>query len=526
MQHYRKQRPLRAVALLAAATLALTACGASSPSASTSATESSQPVSGGTATFARLSSDVTSLDPHAPALITINAYTMDKVFDTLYALDANGDPQPSLATGYTLSDDGLTWTFTLRDGVKFSDGSDFDSADVVYSINRHLELKGALPLAAPITKVDAPDASTVVITLSAPYVPLLSELSIFSSSILPENLAGQDAETFFDAPIGTGPFKVGTWNKSTGEFVLAKNPNYWVEGLPYLDEVKLVNVDDDNQLLQQVQSGQVDIIDDVPIANVEELEGNSAVSVLKVGSWNQDIVFFNTRSDLFSDRAVRRAVVHAVDREALTTATTFGTATPARTFIPSTIQYSDQEVDVLGFDVDAAKKELASSKHADGAKVTLTVEGGSQSRAQQAQIIQASLAEVGITVEIQSVDSATFWTQFPAGEYDFALTTTIADTSDPDNISSWQVDGNGTSNSFHTYYNNPEVNTLVEQGRSTPDGEARQEIYSKIQEIVAQDSPSLSLAYTSEIKAVGAKVHGLELIPNGTVRLEKVWIEQ
>ncbi|GAA2224579.1 glutathione ABC transporter substrate-binding protein [Herbiconiux moechotypicola] len=481
---------------------------------------------GGEITYARLSQEISSLDPQAETLTTANAYTLDKIFDTLYAIDTDGQLQPSLATGYTTSDDGLVWTFTLEDGVTFSDGSAFDSADVVYSIQRHLDTPGALPLAAPITDVTAVDASTVQITLSEPYTPLLWELSIFSSSILPDDLAGESADTFFDAPIGTGPFTVGEWNKSTGDFTLVKNDAYRVEGLPYLDTVHLTTVDDDNQLVQQVESGQAQIVDDVPIASVEQLEGNSAVGVQSVGSWNSDIVFFNTTSELFSDRSVRRAVAQAVDRTALTEATTFGTATPATTFIASTINYSDQDADVLQYDVDAAQAELASSSHPDGGAVTLLVDGGSQSRDQQAQIIQSSLAEIGLDVSIESVDNATFWTRFPAGDYDFALTTTIADTGDPDNVSSWQVDGNGPTQSFHTFYDNDEVNQLVVDGRTTPDGDDRAAIYAQIQEIVAQDSPSLPLAYISEIKATSSKLHGLELIPNGTVRLENVWIEQ
>ncbi|WOF23482.1 ABC transporter substrate-binding protein [Microbacterium betulae] len=518
------RRALRASAalLLPATALILASCAAP---ATSDADATGDPVAGGDITFARLSSPVTSLDPHDDTLITINAYTLDKVFDTLYALDEEGEPQPSLATSYEVSDDGLTWTFSLRDGVVFSDGSAFDAADVVYSIGRHLDLGGALPLGAPIIGVTAVDDHTVEIVLSEPYTPLLSELSVFSSSILPEDLAGLDEDEFFADPIGTGPFTVEEWDPSSTELTLARNDEYWVEGLPYLDTVRLTTVDDDNQLVQQVQSGQADIVDDVPIANVEELEANGDVRVQSVGSWNQDIVFFNTTSDVFSDRGVRRAVVQAVDRDALTEATTFGTGTPARTFIASTIRYSDQDVDALEYDVDAAKDELAASEHPEGAAATLLVEGGSQSRAQQAQIIQASLAEIGVDVEIETVDSATFWTRFPAGDYEFALSTTIADTGDPDNVSSWQVDGDGVTQAFYTYYDNDEVDALVKEGRITPDGDERAAIYSQIQEIVAQDSPSLSLDYVSEIKAAGAHVHGLQLIPNGTVRLENVWID-
>lgn len=511
--------PVIAVAVSA---LALTSCASPAPQS----TSSAEPTRGGEITFARLSSPITSLDPNAKVLVSINAYTLDKIFDTLYALDSQGQPQPSLATSYSVSPDGLTWTFKLRSGVQFSDGSAFDSSDVVYSIKRHLKIGGALPLGAPITGVTAPDASTVDIKLSAPYTPLLSELSIFSSSILPDGLGGESESTFFANPIGTGPFKVGQWDKTKGTFTLIRNDKYWVAGLPYLDKVNLTTVSDDNQLVAQVQSGQADIVDSVPTANVADLKANPAVQVLSVGSWNQDVVFFNTASAPFSSRSLRRAVVEAVDRSALTQATTFGTATAARTYIPTNIRYSDQKVPVLAYDQAAAKKELAAANLAAGSSVTLTVEGGSQSRSQQAQVIQESLAAIGIDVKIKTLETGSFWSKYPTGDYQFALTSVVADTGDPDNVSSWQVDGTGSSHSFYTQYNNPTVNALVKEGRRTPDGDARGKIYSQIQELVAQDSPSLPLDYVSVIDATTARVHGLELIPNGTVRLDKVWISQ
>ncbi|MDR3360857.1 MAG: ABC transporter substrate-binding protein [Bifidobacteriaceae bacterium] len=511
------------VAAAVCGALALSSCSSPSPKPAGTA---SAPKQGGEITFARLSSEITTLDPHAPSSITINAYTLDKIFDTLYALDASGTPEPSLAESHEITDDGLTWTFTLREGVKFSDGSELDAEDVVYSINRHLELGGYVPLTAPIAGVKAEGPLTVGIELETPYTPLLSELSIFSSSILPADLGGKPEETFFENPVGTGPFKVGKWDKASGEFDLVRNDNYWVEGLPYLDTVHLTTVEDDNQLVQQVLSGQTEIVDDVPIANVAELESSNDVEVFQVGSWNQDIVFFNNASPAFSDRALRRAVAQAVDREALTSATTFGTGTAATTFIPNAIRYSDQSAAALTYDVDKARTELAASDHATGTKVSLTVEGGSQSRAQQAQIIQSSLAEIGVEVEIETVDNATFWQRFPAGQYDFALSTIIADTADPDNICTWQVYGKGATRSFYTSYNNDDVNRLVEQGRAEPDGDKRAQIYSDIQKLVSEDAPSLPLDYVSEIKAVRGEVKGLELIPNGTVRLERVWIDR
>ncbi|KQR91262.1 MAG: ABC transporter substrate-binding protein [Microbacterium ginsengisoli] len=501
------------------AALALSACSGSAASAPTSAS----PVAGGSITIARLGAEVTNLDPVPDTLTSNNAYTLDKIFDTLVIQDDKGGIQPRLAQSYTTSSDGLTWTFTLHPDLTFSDGSALTSADVVYSIKRHLSKGGALPLSAPITDVTAPDAGTVVVTLSKPFSPLLAELSTFSSGIVPNNLKGESEATFFANPVASGPFTVGTWDKTGGSITLVKNTHYWQPGKPYLDSVTYLVAGDDAQLASLVKSGQAQISEGIAPASVADLSSDTAVTLQSISSWNQDEIFFNTAAAPFSDRNARRAVAQAIDRAALAKNTTFGTATTGTTYIPSTVKYSDQSATILPFDIDQATKDVAQANPVP-TTATLLVESGSQSRDQQAQIIQSQLAKIGITVKIDSVDSATFWTQFPAGNYQFALTTVIADTSDPDNVTTWQVDAKGPSKAFFTGYDNTQVNDLAEQGRTTPDGDARKAIYAQLQEIVAQDVPNLSLDYTAQITATASSINGLVVVPNGTSLLDGVWI--
>lgn len=501
--------------------LVLTGCSAASSASSSAA---AQPVSGGDLTIARLGQNVTSLDPDAKVLTSANAYTLDKIFDTLVTQNDDGSIEPSLATSYTTSDDGLTWTFTLRDGVTFSDGTPLTSKDVVYSIKRHLKVGGALPLSAPISSVKATSDTEVTITLKSAYTPLLTELATFASSIVPNDLEGKTEEAFFADPVGSGPFVLGTWDKSGNSITLNRNEKYWQDGKPYVDSVTFITASDDNSLVQQLQGGQVDAIQDVPIANVAALKADSSYTVSSVGSWNQDEIFFNTAKGTFANQTLRQAVVQAIDRASLTEATTFGTGTVGTTYVPATVRYSDQTLGIFPYNLDAAKAAFAQSGVASGTTVTLLVESGSQSRDQQAQVIQKSLEALGLTVEIKKQDSSNFWTNFPAGDYEFALTTVVADTSDPDNISTWQVDSTAYSKSFFTGYKNSTVDSLVAKGRTTADGTARQEIYSEIQKLVSTDVPSISLDYTSNIIATQSDVHGIVVSPNGTLRLQDAWI--
>lgn len=510
-----RRRTFAALVVTATAALALAAC-STTPTATPSATK------GGTLTLGRVAS-VTSFDLNNQ-ITANNAFAIDKVFDSLVTFDAKGDIVPSLASRWDISSDGLTYTFDLRPGVEFSDGTKLTPADVVFSLNRNRATTGPLPLDAPISSIAADGADAVKITLKSAFTPLLAELSGFQNGIFPADFDGRSAKAFFAKPVGTGPFVVSKWDPS-GDLTFVKNTHYWQKGRPYLDSLVYKLVSDDNQLTQQLQSGQIDAIDDVTDSNVAALQGNSGVSVLKAGSWEIEQVFFNTQNQYFADRDVRRAIAMALDRTGLTKATTFGTATVANSLIPPAIAYSANGSGyALGYDVAAAKAELAKSKHPKGFTATLMVASGNSLRAQEAQIIQAALAKIGITIKIQSIDLATFRANFFAYKFDLMLNSGISDYPDPDELVSFQADPNGFSKSYWTHYTNPTVTALLAKGRATPAGDARKAIYLQIQQILAADVPYIPLFYPSTIKATTSKVHGVTVLPNGSMRFQDAWV--
>lgn len=507
----------RAAAPLAISLTVLAAC---SPAADGTDTTSPDTAPGVDLVYARTSRGVTDLNPTSDTLATNNAYTLDKIFEPLVELQPDGTITPLLAEQATPSEDGLTWTFVLRDDVTFSDGSALDAADVVFSIERHLDAGGALPLAAPVTDVSAADESTVVLTLSEPYAPLLAELATFANVVLPEDLAGLSEEEFFADPVGTGPFTVGEWDLTTGEITLEANPAYW-QGAPSVASVTFTVVDDDNQLLQQLQAGQVDIIEGVPAANVATLEADDGVAVLAVTSWQQGLLALNTVDGPFADVHLRRAAASTLDRPAIAEATTFGTAEPATTFLPPSIQFSDPDIPVYGYDLEVAATELAQSATPDGAEAVLIVESGQSSHVQQAQAIQAALEQIDVTVTIEQLDSTTFWARFTGGDYDLAVTWAISDTGDPSNLTSWQLLPD-VANSYNTGFRDEEIIELAAQGVASTDEDERAEIYRDIQERQAQGVPTIPLTYIPTIVGTSAALDGLVVLPNGTTRLHEV----
>jgi peptide/nickel transport system substrate-binding protein len=508
------------------------ACGGSSGSSSSTtggATSTSAaggaPKSGGTLTFAR-STAPTQLDP-ANSIIAGDVYTLDKIFEPLYVTSPAGQLTPWLASGYTASADHLTWTFNLRPGVRFSDGTPLRASDVAWSIAREqANSDGPLSfLDFAIKKIKADGDNAVVFTLSSPWAPFLSDISVFANGILPEKFGGKSEKAFFQSPIGTGPWLLPSWAPDSN-LTLKRNPNYWQSGKPYLDQVTINYVSDQNQQVLQLTGGQAQLIDNVPPSNVASLKGNSNVVVTQYPAWQTDILVLNEQLPQFQDVHVRRAIAQAIDTSQLVQATSFGTAKPATTLFPPSLQYSDPSTPVLTFNLSAAKAELAKSKYPHGFDTKLLISGGVQKWSEFAQIIQAALKPLNITVSITSLDHAAFETTFQKYDYDMFIDYAINDISDPDEMASFETDyKSGGSKSYWSSYDNPKVISLVHQAEAEFDPTKRKALYAQIQAEVAQDAPFVALDYPPYIYATSKKINGFAVNPGGAYRLADVWLD-
>jgi len=482
------------------------------------------PKKGGTLTFAR-SVAPTQLDP-ANSIIAGDVYTLDKIMEPLYITSPAGQLVPWLAESHTTSADGLTWTFNLRPGVKFSNGMPLTPADVVFSIKREAANKNG-PLSFldfAIKTIKPSGANKVVMTLSAPWAPFLSDISVFANAIIPANYGGKSEKAFFANPIGTGPFMLDSFTPSSN-LTLKRNPHYWQAGKPYLDAVHMNYVSDDNQRVLQIQSGEAQIIDSVPPANVAALKKASGIGVELFPAWEVDLLVFNEKLPQFADRHVRRAITYAIDRPALVAATSFGTAKPGGSFLPPSLEYYDPKTPVLAYSLSAAKAELAKSKYPHGFKTKLLIAGGVQKWSEFAAIIQQSLAPLNIIVTIDSPDNAAFHTQFEAFNYEMFIDYAINDISDPDEMASFELDfKSGGSSSYWSSYNNPAVIALVHKAEAEFDSAKRAALYGQIQAIVAGDAPFVPLDYPPYIYATSNKVNGFAVNPGGAYRLENVWL--
>jgi peptide/nickel transport system substrate-binding protein len=505
----------------AAATIALAAIapGAARAAVRRAATNRS----GGTLRFAR-SIAPTQLDP-ANSIIAGDVYTLDKIFEPLYITSPDGKLTPWLATGATVSKDEKTYAFSIRQGVKFSDGKPLTADDVVFSINRaRTNAKGPLSfLDSAITSLTATDTHTVTAQLSAPWAPFLSDISVFANGILPANYGGKSETDFFKNPVGTGPFVLSApFTPSATSLTLNRNANYWQPGKPYVDSVEFLYVDDDNQRVLQLRGGQVDVIDSVPPGDVSSLKSVSNLSVGLYPAWEVDLLVLNEKLPKYADVHVRRAITLAINRPALVSASSFGTAKPGGSFFPPSLEYYAPE-NVLNYNLAAAKAELAKSKFPKGFSTTLLIDGGVQKWQTFAQIIQQQLKPLNIDVSIKALDHAAFESTFQKDDYELFIDYAINDISDPDEMASFELDyKNGGSQSYWSSYDNPAVIKLVHQAETLPDGPKRATLYAKIQKIVAGDAPFVPLDYPPYIYAHSTSVQGFAVNPGGAYRLENV----
>ena len=510
--------------LLAAGPL-ITACSSASPTASpsASATTGGTPKRGGTLNFGR-ETGPTQIDP-ANSIVGGDVYTLDKIFEPLYITNPQGQLVPWLAQGHTVSSDAKTWTFALRPGIRFSDGKPLVADDVVFSILRAAgDKNGPLSfLDFAIKSLKADGSHTVVATLSQPWAPFLSDISVFANGVLPKDFGGQSESAFFANPVGTGPFTLKSLVKG-GNVLLERNPHYWQPGKPYLDAVNFIYINDDNQRVLQLKGGQVEVISAVPATQVAALKADPSLVLKAFGSWAVDLLFFNEKVPQLADRHVRRAINYALNVTAIAKATTYGTAPPGNSFFPPSLQYY-KHVPTLGYNPAAARAELAKSRYPHGFSMSILVPSGTVQYVAAATIIQQELKPLNITVTLNQLDNAAYTAAFQAFNYQAMINGATNDISDPDEMASFQVDiKNGGSHSFWTFYDNPQAIALVHQAETEFNDAKRAALYAQIQEIVAQDAPYIALDYPPNIYAWAPQLRGFAVNPGGAYRLEDVWL--
>lgn len=488
------------------------------PTASLRPAAQGEPVQGGVSTWLG-HQEVASLSPD-DAGPTIQFILIGNIHDPLVLQDHLYQFQPVLAESWETSEDGLIWTFKLHTGVTFSNGDPFTSADVKYTYEYFMNPDNATVSGVdfePIESVEAPDDATVVVNLKGPNPAFLAKIA--TMHILPSKYhaeVGEDA--YKGSPIGTGPFKLKEWRPA--EFTELEANETHFRGRPYLDGVRLNVVPEGSVRATALETGDADtsawqlVTED----NLRLIEDPKFV-YYKTTSLAVNHFPLNNALPQLSDKRVRKAMVHAIDRQKVIDDIFSGTATLATANIsPALTDWYNPNVTLYPYDVAAANALLDEAgwvmggdgvREKDGEKLSFvcTVISGDQARRPEAEVVQQYLAEVGIDMQIEEAPVAGILQGMRDGTMHASLYnwTYGGDNADPDASQTLASDG---GNNFCSY-NNPRVDELLAAGLVEMDKTARKAIYDEIQTIIADEVPFIPMMYWDWYSIYNARVKGL-----------------
>lgn len=460
-------------------------------------------------------------------------------FECLLIVDEAGELAPGQAETWEISEDGLTWTFHLRDGLKWSDGSDLTANDFVYSWKRVCDPNVAAPYAETVLSmvkgyeeaiggnvdalgVSAPDDKTLVVELSAPCGYFGSIAAFATLSPVQEATIEANGDSWATAPetyVSNGPFYVTEWVPGS-HITMSKNPNYWNADAIKLDSLKFALMEDANAAYSAYQTGEVSFIYDVPTEEIPSLEGNEEFNVEPIiGTY---YVNLNLEKAPFDNADVRKALSLAIDREYVAGTLMQGTYTAAGSILgpgwsdPAGGDFSEnanggkQYIDTTNYeaDLEEAKQLLADAGYPNGEgfpTITYTTNEAGYNKV-VAEYFQQAWAELGINLDVSIVEWSSFSSMRRSGEYEVARNAWAGDYSDPSNILDLFYSSNGNNDGN---YNSAEYDAALDLSRTTLDSTERSEALHAAEDAIMADAGVIPVAYINDFWLQSSKITGM-----------------
>ena len=497
-------------------------------------TETETSTGGGDLIIAELS-DAKSLDPHGSNDVQ-SSNVQSNIYETLIVRDKNGELAPSLAESWTQVDD-LTWEFKLRTGVNFHDGEVFNAEAVKKNFDRILDPEVASPRAflyEMVSEVKVIDETTVQFVMEYPFSPLLAHLTHNGGGIIsPKSIDADYAAITDDVkagsvistnPVGTGPFVFDSWTPDS-ELKLVKNENYW--GTPAnIDSVTFKVVPESATRVAEIQSGNAHIIGTVEPAQVANVNASGVATVDEALSSSLTYIGFNTQKEPFNNPLVRQAISKAIDRQTLVDSIYEGYGIPAIGPLSADIFGYTDDLNYVEYNIEEAKALLAEAGYADGFSTTIWT-NDNPARVNVATVLQQSLKELGIVVEIGVMEFGTYLDKTAAGEHDMFILGWSNATGDADyglyalfHSSQHGEPGN------RSFYTNEKVDELLEAGRREADLTAREGIYKEAMQLLTDDAPMAFVLHPSILTGVANNVSGFYVTSDSMYHLKDVKITE
>lgn len=536
------------MALLGVLILILAACTDDS-NVEEEATEGEEAASeeGGTLTLA-MPSDAVSMDPHGSNDVP-SEQIRDTIYEPLLTQDENFEIVPVLAEEYKQIDD-TTWEFKLREGVTFHDGSEFNADVVKANIERVKDVAKASPrsfLLDMVSEVNIIDDYTVELVTEYPFAPLANNLTHGAGKMISKDLIDADYQQALDEagselsleeyyelraegggeheavaneissfvgqlvesePVGTNYFKFES--RSPGEqTAVVRNDDYWGD-TALLDGVNFKVVSEPGSRIAELESGSSDAILATLSSNIERVDSNEDVTLLRNDSVSIDYIGFNTEKEPFNDPRVRQAITHAFDSEAVLEGVYNGSGTPAEApLAPGVLGYSE-DLEGLDYNMERAQ-ELLDEAGVEDLTINLMVNDDNPERVDVALWLQESLSTLGITVNVEQVEWGAYLAATGAGEHDMFILGWSNSTGDPDNgISPLFHSDNIGDTGNRSFYNNPELDSILDEARQSTEESEREQLYMDAQQILVDEAPAIFIRHGENLNAHGNHVEGFQ----------------
>ena len=501
----------------------------------------STPVIGGTLIFGR-GGDSVGLDP-AHEEDGESFKVCENIYDTLVQYrDESTEVEPALAESWESSDDGLTWTFHLRVGVKFHDGTDFNADAVLFSLNRQHDPNhpfhrvGGTPiywsytgLADLVEEIVALDEHTVRIVLNQPYAPFIATLAMGPFSIVSPTAVKKWREDYTNHPVGTGAFKFVRWDRGD-KVVLEVNRDYW-GGRPNLDRIIFRSIPDNSVRLIELQNGSIDIMEFPNPDDMPQIREDPDLNVVEAPGMNVGYLAFNMDKKPLDNLKVRLAINHAINKSAIVEHLYQGMGIPAKNPIPPTMWGYDDGIEDYTYDPEKAKQLLAETGYPEGFETTLWAlpvprpyipDGRAL-----AEVMQSDLRRVGIETKIVTFDWGTYLEKTKYGEHDIAMLGWSADIGDPDNFFYYLLSKSAAVKPAGniSFYRSDAMQDVLDQARSIIDRDKRVQLYKRAQEIFHNDVPWVPIAHSKKVVITNKRVENLKLHPTVWRYFKQIWLE-
>jgi peptide/nickel transport system substrate-binding protein len=481
------------------------------------------PKAGGTFISAR-TTEATGLDPQLVPAFSRSARS-PMMYNQLVRFEPDMTPVPELAESWEVSKDSLTWTFKLRQGVKFHDGQELTSDDVKFTFDRLFEKSPGKSDFIAVDKVEPAGKYAVKFLTKEPFAGLLAALGGFWGFIISEAGIKKHGD-LNKAAVGTGPFMLEDW-KVEQQMTLKRNPSYFKKGLPHVDQVLLRVIPDESNIVAALRTGQIHHAFIEDNKNFNLLKDEKSLTGYRSSRLGYDFLNINASRGPLKDVRVRQAISWAVDRAQVmrVAASSFGRLTaPATAPMKQWQLPEDRWMPYYRPDVEKAKKLMADAGHAAGFTVKLGVIPTFPTMVSGAPVIAAQLKRIGITAEIENVEYAIWIKRWQAKDFDLTMNTTPG-YADPDTAFFRAL--HSTKGQNWNSWSVPELDAMLEDGRRTMDFRRRKEIYDRVQIMILEHVPHLWLFSAETIDFTQAAVKGFRQHPTTLLYgFEGVWLDK